>query len=30
VCNRGTGSPVGDLRMMELGTVVARAPGALP
>jgi len=27
VCNRGTGSPIGDLRMMELGTAVARAPG---
>ena len=27
VCNRGTGSPIGDLRMAELGTAVARAPG---
>ena len=27
VCNRGTGSPIGDLRMIELGTAVARAPG---
>jgi len=28
VCNRGTGTPLGDLRMAELGTAVARAPGA--
>jgi CubicO group peptidase (beta-lactamase class C family) len=28
VCNRGTGTPMGDLRMAELGTAVARAPGA--
>ena len=27
VCNRGTGSPIGDLRMAELGTAVDRAPG---
>ena len=27
VCNRGTGSPLGDLRMLELGTAVVRAPG---
>jgi CubicO group peptidase (beta-lactamase class C family) len=27
VCNRGTGTPIGDLRMAELGTAVARAPG---
>jgi CubicO group peptidase (beta-lactamase class C family) len=27
VCNRGTGSPIGDLRMAELGTAVVRAPG---
>jgi CubicO group peptidase (beta-lactamase class C family) len=28
VCNRGTGSPIGDLRMAELGAAVVRAPGA--
>jgi CubicO group peptidase (beta-lactamase class C family) len=27
VCNRGTGTPIGDLRMAELGTAVVRAPG---
>jgi CubicO group peptidase (beta-lactamase class C family) len=27
VCNRGTGSPIGDLRMIELGAAVASAPG---
>ena len=27
VCNRGTGTPIGDLRLAELGAVVARAPG---
>jgi len=27
VCNRGTGTPIGDLRMAELGAAVARAPG---
>ncbi|MGO8961061.1 MAG: serine hydrolase domain-containing protein [Streptosporangiaceae bacterium] len=27
VCNRGTGTPIGDLRMVQLGTAVARAPG---
>jgi CubicO group peptidase (beta-lactamase class C family) len=27
VCNRGTGTPIGDLRMAELGKTVARAPG---
>ncbi len=27
VCNRGSGTPIGDLRMAELGTAVARAPG---
>jgi hypothetical protein len=27
VCNRGTGSPIGDLRMAELGTAVDRSPG---
>jgi CubicO group peptidase (beta-lactamase class C family) len=28
VCNRGAGTPLGDLRMLELGTAVVRAPGA--
>ena len=28
VCNRGTGTPLGDLRMAELGAAVDRAPGA--
>lgn len=28
VCNRGTGSPIGDLRLAGLGTAVVRAPGA--
>ena len=27
VCNRGTGTPIGDLRMAELGTAVVGAPG---
>ena len=27
VCNRGTGTPIGDLRMAQLGTAVTRAPG---
>ncbi len=27
VCNRGTGTPIGDLRMAQLGTAVAQAPG---
>ncbi len=27
VCNRGTGTPIGDLRMAELGTAVDQAPG---
>jgi CubicO group peptidase (beta-lactamase class C family) len=27
VCNRGTGTPIGDLRMAELGTAAVRAPG---
>jgi CubicO group peptidase (beta-lactamase class C family) len=27
VCNRGTGTPIGDLRMAQLGAAVARAPG---
>ncbi|MGE5286572.1 MAG: serine hydrolase domain-containing protein [Micromonosporaceae bacterium] len=26
VCNRGTGTPIGDLRLAELGTAVVRAP----
>ncbi|HEX9041932.1 MAG TPA: serine hydrolase domain-containing protein [Trebonia sp.] len=30
VCNRGSGTPVGDLRMAELGAAVARAPGVAP
>jgi CubicO group peptidase (beta-lactamase class C family) len=27
VCNRGSGTPIGDLRMAELGAAVARSPG---
>ncbi len=27
VCNRGTGTPIGDLRMAELGATLTRAPG---
>lgn len=27
VCNRGTGTPIGDLRMAELGAALVRAPG---
>ena len=27
VCNRGAGTPIGDLRMAELGTAVVRARG---
>ena len=27
VCNRGTGTPIGDFRMAELGATVVRAPG---
>jgi CubicO group peptidase (beta-lactamase class C family) len=30
VCNRGTGTPIGDLRLAELGATVGRAPGARP
>jgi CubicO group peptidase (beta-lactamase class C family) len=30
VCNSGTGTPIGDLRMAELGTAAARAPGVSP
>jgi CubicO group peptidase (beta-lactamase class C family) len=30
VCNSGTGTPIADLRMAELSTAVARAPGAHP
>jgi CubicO group peptidase (beta-lactamase class C family) len=30
VCNRGTGTPIGDLRLAELGTAVARAPRVPP
>jgi CubicO group peptidase (beta-lactamase class C family) len=30
VCNRGTGTPIGDLRMAELGAAIARAPGVRP
>jgi CubicO group peptidase (beta-lactamase class C family) len=30
VCNSGTGTPIGDLRMAELGTAAARAPGVPP
>jgi CubicO group peptidase (beta-lactamase class C family) len=30
VCDRGTGTPIGDLRMAELGTAAARAPGVSP
>ena len=29
VCNRGTGTPIGDLRMVELGTAVVRAQGVM-
>jgi len=28
VCNRGGGTPIGDLRLAELGTAVVRTPGA--
>ena len=27
VCNRGTGTPLGDLRLAELGATLVRAPG---
>ncbi len=27
VCNRGTGTPIGDFRIAELGAAVIRAPG---
>lgn len=30
VCNRGTATPIGDLRIAELSTAVARAPAVLP
>jgi hypothetical protein len=30
VCNSGTGTPIADLRMAELSTAVARAPGVHP
>jgi CubicO group peptidase (beta-lactamase class C family) len=30
VCNRGTGTPIGDLRLAELGATLARAPGIRP
>jgi CubicO group peptidase (beta-lactamase class C family) len=30
VCNRGTGTPVGDLRLAELGAALVRAPGIRP
>jgi CubicO group peptidase (beta-lactamase class C family) len=30
VCNRGTGTPIGDLRLAELGAATIRAPGARP
>ena len=30
VCNRGTGTPIGDLRLAELGTAAVRASGASP
>ncbi len=29
VCNRGTGTPIGDLRMAQLGAAVTRAPDVL-
>ena len=29
VCNRGTGTPLGDLRMAELGTAVAQGAGSV-
>ena len=28
VCNRGTGTPIGDLRLAQLGSALVRAPGA--
>jgi CubicO group peptidase (beta-lactamase class C family) len=30
VCNRGTGTPIGDMRMAELGATIVRAPGVRP
>jgi CubicO group peptidase (beta-lactamase class C family) len=30
VCNRGTGTPIGDMRMAELGAIIVRAPGVRP
>ena len=30
VCNRGTGTPIGDLRLAALGATLARAPGLRP
>jgi hypothetical protein len=30
VCNRGSGTPIGDLRLAELGAAVIRAQGARP
>ena len=30
VCNRGTGPPIGDLRLAALGATLARAPGLRP
>jgi hypothetical protein len=27
VCNRGGGTPIGDLRLARLGTALVRAPG---
>jgi CubicO group peptidase (beta-lactamase class C family) len=30
VCNRGTGTPIGDLRLAELGATAVRSPGVQP